>query len=289
LVQEIEVTDPRTRALPEWDSTAITRASDLAVLVPRITRALSRIDTEAHLGLSRGAMVRTAVTEEAGIRARLVLMAREKKIHKAWRIISRDLGTPFKGRWIDKVRGIISLVQETISVHHEIIFRAHEMDIKDLGMEDSRHQEIIFLVQARDFLEPGIILGVLGKVSKGLEIIFRAQKTDSQGHRLETSGIQQNPNLGGEGHVISLLHKTSSRKEDRGHPEDPKITDLSTEEVEEAEEGHGGEVALDPRLPREALATSRTGSEAAEEAAADLDQQLMTRGCSSQILAPQHR
>jgi hypothetical protein len=70
---------------------------------------------------------------------------------------------------------------------------------------------------------------------------------------LETSDIQENLNLGVEAHVISLLHKTSSRKED---VEDSKIMDLNTAEVVGAEEEHGEEVALDPHLLREVLEMS---------------------------------
>lgn len=160
------------------------------------------------------------------------------------------------------------------------------MDIKDLGMVDSKGQEIIFLVQVTDFLDPGIILEVLGKLSKGLVIIFRVQKTDSQGHRLETTGIQENLNLVVEDHMISLLPKTSSWKE---AVEDPKIMDLNMAEVVGAEEEHGGEVALDPNLLTEALEMSSVGSEVVEEAATDLDQEQMTRDCSSQILVHQDR
>jgi hypothetical protein len=55
-----------------------------------------------------------------------------------------------------------------------------------------------------------------------------------------------------------------------------------------AEEEHGGNVALDPHL-REMLAMSRVGSEVVEELVADLDQEQMTRDCSSQILVHQRR
>jgi hypothetical protein len=51
-------------------------------------------------------------------------------------------------------------------------------------MVDSKHQEIIFLVQETDFLESGIILEVPGKLSKGLKIILRGQ-------HLETLGIRR--------------------------------------------------------------------------------------------------
>jgi hypothetical protein len=57
-------------------------------------------------------------------------------------------------------------------------------------------------------------------------------------------------------------------------------------EVVGAEEEHEGEVALDPCLLREALEMSWIGSEVV---AADLDEEQMTRDCSSQILVQQHR
>jgi hypothetical protein len=96
LVREIEVTDPGTKALQEWDFMAITRVLDLTILVRRITRVLPLIGMEVLLGLSRGATVWIAVTEEAGTKVRPVLMHQERIIHKAWWIISRHLETIFK-------------------------------------------------------------------------------------------------------------------------------------------------------------------------------------------------
>jgi hypothetical protein len=154
---------------------------------------------------------------------------------------------------------------------YEIIFRAQEMDIKDpettfRGLEmvdfkdretifrqlemDFKGQERIFKVQETGFLDLGIILEVLGKLSKGLEIILKVQKTDSQDHPLEILGIQESLNLVVEGHMTFLLLETSSRKE---AVEDPKILDLNMEGVVVAEEEHEGEEALDPCPLREAL------------------------------------
>jgi hypothetical protein len=144
---------------------------------------------------------------------------------------------------------------------------------------------MVLQVQETDLLDLGIILEALGKLTKGLEIVSKVRVTDSQGNHLETSAIQENQSLVVEDHMIFLLHESFSKKE---AVEDFKIMDLNMGEVVGLEEEHEGKVALDHHL-REMLEMSRVGSEVVEELVADLDQEQMTRDCSSQILVHQHR
>jgi hypothetical protein len=65
VAQEIEVMDPRTKALQEWGFMAVTRAWDLTILALRIIRVLSLIDTEVLQDLN--CVVQMAVKEKGGI------------------------------------------------------------------------------------------------------------------------------------------------------------------------------------------------------------------------------
>jgi hypothetical protein len=153
-----------------------------------------------------------------------------------------------------------------VSVGHEITSKVLETTFRDLEMVgfkdlgkvvrhpemDFKGQEIVSLVQETDFLDLGIILEALAKLTKGLEIVFKVRATDSQGSHLETLVVQENQSLVVEDHMIFLLPESFSRKE---AVEDFKIMDLNMGEVVGPGEEHEGKVALDPHL-REMLEMS---------------------------------